>query len=116
MSTSRSSRDRTTTWRNNYAAAYSIWQSCTTTGRITSGVRAASRPSRSSPARRTRCCRPDHPLAPEPLILFNLPTGGDYFLSLFATQGLEPWVRFHTTSHELVRSLVARGLGYSILS
>lgn len=55
-------------------------------------------------------------LSPEPLILFNLPPGGEYFLSLFAAQGLEPWVRFHTTSYELVRSLVARGLGYSILS
>lgn len=55
-------------------------------------------------------------LAPEPLILFNLPPGGEYFLSLFAAQGLEPWIRFHTTSYELVRSLVARGLGYAILS
>lgn len=55
-------------------------------------------------------------LAPEPLVLFNLPPGGEYFLSLFSAQGLEPWIRFHTTSYELVRSLVARGLGYSILS
>jgi DNA-binding transcriptional LysR family regulator len=55
-------------------------------------------------------------LAEEPLILFNLPPGGEYFLSLFADAGLEPHVRYRSTSYELVRSLVARGLGYSILS
>lgn len=55
-------------------------------------------------------------LVEEPLILFDLPRGGDYFLSLFADAGLEPRVRYRTESYELVRSLVARGLGYSILS
>lgn len=55
-------------------------------------------------------------LAQEPLILFDLPPGGEYFLSLFTDAGLEPRVRYRTMSYELVRSLVARGLGYSILS
>ncbi len=55
-------------------------------------------------------------LSTEPLILFDLPPGGDYFLSLFTEAGLEPNVSHRTTSFELVRSLVARGLGYSILS
>lgn len=55
-------------------------------------------------------------LVEEPLILFDLPRGGDYFLSLFADARLEPRVRYRTESYELVRSLVARGLGYSILS
>lgn len=55
-------------------------------------------------------------LADQPLILFSLPPGGEYFLSLFSQAGLEPRVRFQTSSYELVRSLVARGLGYSILS
>lgn len=70
---------------------------------------------------------PDHPLASrravtlqqlanEPLILFDLPPGGEYFLSIFADADLRPRVRFRTTSYELVRSLVARGLGYAILS
>ena len=70
---------------------------------------------------------PDHPLTTrkavtlqqlvdEPLILFDLPPGGEYFLSIFAEADLQPRVRFRTTSYELVRSLVARGLGYSILS
>ena len=55
-------------------------------------------------------------LAAEPLILFDLPPGGEYFLSIFAEAEVQPRVRFRTTSYELVRSLVARGLGYSILS
>lgn len=70
---------------------------------------------------------PDHPLASkrtvtlrqlarEPLILFDLPPGAEYFLSLFADIGVRPHVRFGTSSYELVRALVARGLGYSILS
>jgi DNA-binding transcriptional LysR family regulator len=57
-----------------------------------------------------------HQLSSEPLILFSLPPGGDYFLSLFHAEGIEPTVRFRATSFELVRSLVARGFGYSILS
>lgn len=55
-------------------------------------------------------------LVAEPLILFDLEPAGEYFRSLFETAGLTPTVRFRTTSYELVRSLVARGLGYGILS
>ncbi|MDI3403305.1 LysR family transcriptional regulator [Streptomyces cavernicola] len=55
-------------------------------------------------------------LQDEPLILFDLPPGGAYFRSLFAAEGLAPTVRFRTTSFEMVRALVARGLGYSLLS
>lgn len=55
-------------------------------------------------------------LAPQPLILFDLPPGGDYFLSFFAAENLTPNIRYRTTSFEMVRALVARGLGYSILS
>lgn len=55
-------------------------------------------------------------LAEEPLILFDLPPGGEYFTSLFTLHGLTPTVRFRTTEYELVRALVARGLGYSILN
>lgn len=55
-------------------------------------------------------------LAPQPLILFDLPPGGDYFLSFFAREGLVPHILYRTTSFEMVRALVARGLGYSILS
>lgn len=55
-------------------------------------------------------------LVDHPMILFSLPPGGDYFLSLFKSEGLEPRVRYRATNFELVRSLVARRLGYSILS
>ena len=55
-------------------------------------------------------------LAAQPLILFDLPPGGDYFLGLFAAAGLTPNVRFRTTSFEMVRGLVARGLGSALLT
>lgn len=55
-------------------------------------------------------------LAEEPMILFNLPPGDQYFRALFEKAGLTPKVRFQSSSYELVRTLVARGLGYSILS
>ncbi|GLU47879.1 LysR family transcriptional regulator [Nocardiopsis ansamitocini] len=55
-------------------------------------------------------------LAPEPLILFDLPPGGDYFIGLFDKAGLTPNVRFRTTSFEMVRALVARGLGNALLT
>ncbi|RLP74507.1 LysR family transcriptional regulator [Mycetocola tolaasinivorans] len=55
-------------------------------------------------------------LADEPMILFNLPPGGEYFLTLFRQAEVEPNIRFRTTSFEMVRALVSRGLGYSILN
>ncbi|GAA4377668.1 LysR family transcriptional regulator [Paeniglutamicibacter cryotolerans] len=55
-------------------------------------------------------------LESEEMILFDLAPGGEYFLSLFHQAGLEPNVRFRTSSFEMVRAMVARGLGYSILS
>lgn len=55
-------------------------------------------------------------LVDEPLILFDLPPGGEYFKSLFTLRGCTPSIRFRTTEFELVRTLVARGLGYSILT
>lgn len=70
---------------------------------------------------------PDHPLASEqevsladlaedPLILLDLTPGGDYFLSLFKAEGVEPNVRYRSGDFGLVHGLVARGLGYSVLS
>ena len=52
----------------------------------------------------------------EPLILFDLQPGGEYFLEIFANLGLSPRLRLRTSSFETVRSLVARGLGYSVLT
>ena len=55
-------------------------------------------------------------IADEPFILFDLQPGGEYFEGIFARLGLGPNVRFRTQSFEMVRSLVARGLGYSMLT
>lgn len=55
-------------------------------------------------------------LAEDPFILFDLQPGGEYFLQIFTRLGLEPKVRLRTQSFEMVRSLVARGLGYSMLT
>jgi flavin reductase (DIM6/NTAB) family NADH-FMN oxidoreductase RutF len=55
-------------------------------------------------------------LAAEPLVLLDAPPSGDYFLSLFRDAGLEPHVRYRTTSFEMVRGLVGHGLGYSLLA
>ncbi|GEB48986.1 LysR family transcriptional regulator [Streptomyces cacaoi] len=69
----------------------------------------------------------DHPLAgqgsvrlaelsTEPLVLLDLPHSRDYFRSLVAATGTAPDVRYRTQSYETVRSLVARGLGFSVLN
>ncbi|NSC19915.1 LysR family transcriptional regulator [Streptomyces albus subsp. chlorinus] len=55
-------------------------------------------------------------LAAEPLVLLDLPHSRDYFRSLVATTGTAPDVRYRTQSYETVRSLVARGLGFSVLN
>lgn len=55
-------------------------------------------------------------LAAEPLILMDLPHTREYFLSLFYSLGLEPNIRFRSSSFEAVRTLVGNGLGYSLLN
>jgi flavin reductase (DIM6/NTAB) family NADH-FMN oxidoreductase RutF len=51
-----------------------------------------------------------------PLILLDAPPSGRYFKSLFKEKGLKPQVQFQSTSFEMVRGLVAHGLGYSLLA
>ncbi|MGW5733227.1 MULTISPECIES: LysR substrate-binding domain-containing protein [Streptomyces] len=69
----------------------------------------------------------DHPLAgrgtvdlaeltAEPLVLLDLPYTRDYFRALVADSGTAPDVRYRTQSYETVRSMVANGLGYSVLN
>lgn len=53
-------------------------------------------------------------LAPQPMILLDLPFSRDYFLGLFSAQGLEPRVTARSASHEVVRTMVANGYGYTI--
>ena len=54
-------------------------------------------------------------LVTENLILLDVPPSRDYFLGLFRAAGLEPKLAFSSPSLELVRGMVGRGLGYSIL-
>ena len=54
-------------------------------------------------------------LAPEPMVLLDLPRSRDYFLSLFESKGLRPTVGVRSPSFESVRALVANGAGYSVL-
>lgn len=54
-------------------------------------------------------------LADWPMVLLDAPPSADYFVSLFTAKGLSPSIRFRSASFEMVRSLVGRGLGFSIL-
>ncbi|VXB82883.1 LysR substrate-binding domain-containing protein [Citricoccus sp. K5] len=53
-------------------------------------------------------------LAAEPLLLMDASPSSDDILSYFAHHGAAPNVRMKSPDFELIRSLVARGLGYSI--
>lgn len=53
-------------------------------------------------------------LEAEPLILLDLPPAGDNTLRLLHERGLRPNVIHRSTSYETVRSMVARGFGYSL--
>lgn len=54
-------------------------------------------------------------LARHPLILLNASPSAEFFLSMFRDRGLRPDIRLRSGSFEMVRGLVARGLGYSVL-
>ncbi|HEV7168012.1 MAG TPA: LysR substrate-binding domain-containing protein [Micrococcaceae bacterium] len=54
-------------------------------------------------------------LASDPLILLDAPPSSRHTLSLFEGAGAVPDIRYRTTDFELTRSLVGRGLGYSVL-
>jgi len=55
-------------------------------------------------------------LAGEPLALLDLPQSRDYFLGMFAAAGVEPDIRYRSTSVETLRALVGRGLAYTLLN
>lgn len=55
-------------------------------------------------------------LAPDPMVLLDLPYSRDYFRAMVAASGTEPDVRYRSQNYETVRSMVARGLGYSVLN
>ena len=54
-------------------------------------------------------------LRDDPLILLDLPPSGDHTLKMLGRAGVTPEVAHRTPNFELVRSLVARGFGYSYL-
>ena len=56
-----------------------------------------------------------HELCREPMVLLDVTPSRDYFVSLFTGVGLRPQVRYHSPSFEMVRGLVAKGVGVSVL-
>lgn len=55
-------------------------------------------------------------LAEEPFVLLDLPGSRDYFLGILLHAGLTPKLKYRSSNYETVRSMVAAGLGYSILN
>ena len=55
-------------------------------------------------------------LAQYPMVLLNAAPSSDYFTSILKNDGIEPNIVCRSTSFEMVRGLVAHGLGYSILA
>ncbi len=54
-------------------------------------------------------------LADEPMILLDVAPSRAYFTGMLKAAGIEPRIAFSSPSLELVRGLVGRGLGYSLL-
>jgi DNA-binding transcriptional LysR family regulator len=53
-------------------------------------------------------------LAPLPMVLLDLPMSRQYFMSLFIRERLEPNVVWASSQQEVVRTMVANGLGYTL--
>lgn len=55
-------------------------------------------------------------LAPEPMVLLDLPMSRDYFMSIFSQAGIEPQIVARARSEDVIRSMVANGLGYTLFN
>jgi DNA-binding transcriptional LysR family regulator len=55
-------------------------------------------------------------LAPQPFVMLDLPISREYFTSLFTAAGVAPHIVARSRSEEVVRSMVANGLGYTIFN
>lgn len=55
-------------------------------------------------------------LAADPVVLINLPHSRGYFLSLFQIAGMTPHIAAETGSIEMLRAMVANGLGVGLLA
>jgi DNA-binding transcriptional LysR family regulator len=53
-------------------------------------------------------------LAPAPMVLLDLPVSREYFLALFVRERLEPHIVWSSAQFDVVRALVANGLGYTL--
>ena len=53
-------------------------------------------------------------LAPLPMVLLDMPVSREYFLGLFIRERLEPTIAWTSGQMEVVRTLVANGLGYTL--
>jgi DNA-binding transcriptional LysR family regulator len=53
-------------------------------------------------------------LAPLPMVLLDLPMSRQYFMSLFIRERLEPNIVWASSQQEVVRTMVANGLGYTL--
>ena len=55
-------------------------------------------------------------IADDPFVLLDLPSSSAYFQGILLQAGIMPKVKYRSSSYETVRSMVAAGLGYSILN
>jgi DNA-binding transcriptional LysR family regulator len=53
-------------------------------------------------------------LAPLPMVLLDLPLSREYFLALYLQERLEPRIEWSSKNMEVVRTMVANGLGYTL--
>lgn len=53
-------------------------------------------------------------LAGEPLILLDLPISREYFLGIFAKEGVEPTIMTRSAHQDVIRTMVANGYGYTL--
>jgi DNA-binding transcriptional LysR family regulator len=54
-------------------------------------------------------------LAPHDMVLLDVPPSANYLTNVFTAAGIDPRVRYRVSGYELLRSLVARDLGYALL-
>ncbi len=55
-------------------------------------------------------------VADDPFVLLDLPSSSAYFQGILLQAGIMPKIKYRSSSYETVRSMVAAGLGYSILN
>jgi len=53
-------------------------------------------------------------LAPEPMVLLDMPMSREYFLTLFVRERLQPNIAWSSAQLDVVRTMVANGLGYTL--